>query len=65
MTQKKEKGKNLISARFKTFGQTNMGSYNKSIMLSVLYVVKLSCAVRQVYKDTIKLNITRRRKVKP
>ena len=68
MTQKRKK--NLISAHFKTFGQTNMDSYNKRIMLFVLYVVKLSCAVRQVYKDPIKPNIspclkTRRKQVKP
>jgi len=47
-----------------------MDSYNKRIVLCVPYVVKRSCAVHQVYKDTIKPNIspclkTRRRKVKP
>jgi hypothetical protein len=65
-----QKYKNLVYARFKTLGQTNMDSYNKRIVLFVLYVVKVTCAVRQVYKDTIKPDIspclkTLRRKMKP
>ena len=35
-----------------------MDSYNKRIVLFVFYVVNMSCAVRQVYKDTIKPNIS-------